>query len=83
MNETRVFADGYHGVFQKQDDFLDCLKAWGGILSGKGGTIKRLIREEMRKTGKTPPAWMQYIYIAIVQKSKRLKKILKFVSSSC
>ncbi len=22
------------------------------------GSIKRLIREEMRKTGKTPPAWM-------------------------
>ena len=25
MNETRVFADGYRGVFQKQEDFLDCL----------------------------------------------------------
>jgi len=29
MNETRVFADGYRGVFQKQEDFLDCLKSIG------------------------------------------------------
>ena len=29
MNETRVFADGYRGVFQKQEDFLECLKSIG------------------------------------------------------
>lgn len=29
MNETRVFADGYRGVFQKQEDFLDCLRSIG------------------------------------------------------
>ena len=29
MNETRVFADGYRGVFQKQEDFLECLKNIG------------------------------------------------------
>lgn len=30
MNETRVFADGYCGVFQKQEEFLACLKSIGG-----------------------------------------------------
>ena len=29
MNETRVFADGYRGVFQKQEEFLECLKSIG------------------------------------------------------
>lgn len=29
MNETRVFADGYRGVFQKQEEFLECLKRIG------------------------------------------------------
>lgn len=29
MNETRVFADGYRGVFQKQEEFLGCLKSIG------------------------------------------------------
>ena len=29
MDETRVFADGYHGVFQKQEEFLECLKSIG------------------------------------------------------
>lgn len=29
MNETRVFADGYRGVFQKQEEFLECLKNIG------------------------------------------------------
>ena len=26
MNETRVFEDGYRGIFREQDDFLACLK---------------------------------------------------------
>lgn len=29
MGETRVFADGYRGVFQNQEDFLECLKSIG------------------------------------------------------
>ncbi len=29
MSETRVFADGYRGVFQNQEDFLECLKSIG------------------------------------------------------
>ena len=29
MSETRVFADGYCGVFQNQEDFLECLKSIG------------------------------------------------------
>lgn len=29
MSETRVFADGYRGVFQNQEDFLACLKSIG------------------------------------------------------
>lgn len=29
MSETRVFADGYRGVFQSQEDFLECLKSIG------------------------------------------------------
>ena len=29
MSETRVFADGYRGVFQNQEDFLECLKNIG------------------------------------------------------
>lgn len=29
MSETRVFADGYRGVFQNQEDFLECLNSIG------------------------------------------------------
>ena len=29
ISETRVFADGYRGVFQNQEDFLECLKSIG------------------------------------------------------
>lgn len=29
MNETKVFADDYRGVFRKQEDFLECLKSIG------------------------------------------------------
>ena len=29
MSETRVFADGYRGVFQNQEDFLACLNSIG------------------------------------------------------
>lgn len=29
MSETRVFADGYRGVFQNQEDFLKCLNNIG------------------------------------------------------
>ena len=29
MGETRVFADGYRGVFQNQEDFLACLNSIG------------------------------------------------------
>ena len=29
MSETRVFADGYRGVFQNQEDFLKCLNSIG------------------------------------------------------
>ncbi len=29
MGETRVFADGYRGVFQNQEDFLKCLNSIG------------------------------------------------------
>ena len=29
MNETKVFADGYRGVFRRQEDFLECLKSIG------------------------------------------------------
>ena len=42
MGETRVFADGYRGVFQNQEDFLACLNSIGRNSFWKRKTSKNL-----------------------------------------
>lgn len=54
MNETRVYADDYRGVFRRQEDFLDCLKNIGSHSSWKRKKTKSLrlvaITEESQVT---------------------------------
>ena len=42
MNETKVFADGYCGVFRRQEDFLACLKSMGIHFSWERKQTKNL-----------------------------------------
>lgn len=42
MNETKVFEDGYRGIFREQDDFLSCLRRIGENSSWRRQKAKNL-----------------------------------------